>query len=35
MSTRSIIGFDERGFCNACLWQEEKKTLDWDGRYII
>ena len=32
MSTRPRIAFDERGFCNACLWQQEKKTLDWDKR---
>lgn len=32
MSTRPRIGFDERGYCNACQWQEEKKSLDWDAR---
>ncbi|PIO89952.1 MAG: legionaminic acid biosynthesis protein PtmG, partial [Zetaproteobacteria bacterium CG23_combo_of_CG06-09_8_20_14_all_59_86] len=23
---------DERGWCNACQWMEEKKTLDWGKR---
>jgi N-acetyl sugar amidotransferase len=32
MSTRPRILFDERGWCNACLWMEEKKTLDWSVR---
>lgn len=33
-STRPRIEFDERGFCNACVWSEEKKTLvDWEGRW--
>lgn len=32
MSTRPRIGFDERGWCNACQWAEKKKTLDWDSR---
>jgi len=32
MSTRPRIGFDERGWCNACQWSEKKKTLDWDKR---
>ena len=32
MSTRPRIGFDERGWCNACQWMERKKTLDWDAR---
>lgn len=31
-STRPRITFDERGWCNACQWMEEKKTLDWDSR---
>lgn len=31
-STRPRITFDERGWCNACQWMEEKKTLDWDKR---
>lgn len=29
MSTRPRISFDERGWCNACQWMEEKKTMDW------
>ena len=32
MSTRPRITFDERGWCNACQWMEEKKTLHWSAR---
>ena len=32
MSTRPRIEFDERGWCNACQWMEEKKTFDWGKR---
>ena len=32
MSTRPRISFDKKGFCNACQWMEEKKTLDWSKR---
>ena len=32
MSTRPRIEFDDRGWCNACQWMEEKKTLDWQER---
>ncbi len=32
MSTRPRITFDSRGWCNACQWMEEKKTLDWSKR---
>jgi N-acetyl sugar amidotransferase len=32
MSTRPRIAFDERGWCNACQWMEEKKRMDWSGR---
>ena len=32
MSTRPRITFDKRGWCNACQWMEEKKTLDWNLR---
>jgi len=32
MSTRPRITFDDRGWCNACVWTEKKKTLDWDSR---
>lgn len=32
MSTRPRITFDERGWCNACQWMEEKRTLDWQSR---
>lgn len=34
MSTRRRITFDERGWCNACVWTEKKKTLDWDARQV-
>lgn len=32
MSTRPRISFDERGWCNACQWMEEKKSMDWTPR---
>lgn len=32
MSTRPRIRFDVRGWCNACVWMEKKKTLDWSSR---
>jgi N-acetyl sugar amidotransferase len=33
-STRPRIEFDARGFCNACVWAEEKRdSVDWDGRW--
>lgn len=32
MSTRPRIVFDERGWCNACVWAEEKKRMDWSVR---
>ncbi len=32
MSTRNRIEFDARGRCNACVWTEEKQTLDWAPR---
>ena len=32
MSTRPRIEFDDKGRCNACLWSEEKKLLDWSSR---
>ena len=32
MSTRRRISFDMRGWCNACVWMEKKKTLDWASR---
>jgi len=32
MSTRPRITFDQRGWCNACVWTEKKKTLDWNVR---
>jgi N-acetyl sugar amidotransferase len=32
MSTRPRIQFDSKGRCNACVWSEEKKNLDWGAR---
>jgi N-acetyl sugar amidotransferase len=32
MSTRPRIQFDHRGWCNACVWSERKRTLDWGSR---
>ena len=32
MSTRPRISFDKRGWCNACVWMEKKKTFDWASR---
>lgn len=32
MSTRPRIKFDDRGFCSACLWVEEKNKINWNGR---
>ena len=31
-STRPRINFDQRGWCNACQWMEEKNSIDWDKR---
>ncbi|MDB2672557.1 N-acetyl sugar amidotransferase [Flavobacteriaceae bacterium] len=32
MSTRPRISFDDRGWCNACSWMEEKASLDFSKR---
>jgi N-acetyl sugar amidotransferase len=32
MSTRNRIEFDSHGRCNACVWSEEKKTVNWSDR---
>lgn len=32
MSTRPRITFNRDGVCNACLWQEQKSSIDWDNR---
>jgi len=32
ISTRPRITFDERGWCNACVWMEEKEIIDWNKR---
>ncbi len=34
MSTRPRISFDERGWCNACRWAEQKRQLDWAARQV-
>ena len=31
--TRPRIQYDENGVCNACLWAEEKKHIDWLERW--
>lgn len=30
--TRPRITFDENGVCNACQWNEKKKTINWQER---
>jgi N-acetyl sugar amidotransferase len=30
--TRPGIFFSEDGICGACLWEDEKKTIDWNAR---
>ena len=30
--TRPGIYFNEDGICGACLWEEQKKTIDWNSR---
>jgi N-acetyl sugar amidotransferase len=32
MSTRPRLRFDDRGWCNACVWMERKRELDWAAR---
>ena len=32
MSTRPRIEFDDRGWCNACQWMEQKGSMDWEPR---
>jgi len=34
MSTRPRITFDARGWCNACVWSEKKRSLNWDSRQV-
>lgn len=34
MSTRPRIVFDNRGWCTACQWMEEKKDMDWSPRQL-
>jgi len=35
MSTRPRVSFDQDGRCNACVWSEKKKKIDWDERERI
>ena len=30
--TRPDIYFNENGVCGACLWEDEKKYIDWNVR---
>jgi N-acetyl sugar amidotransferase len=32
MSTRPRITFDNKGWCNACQWMEEKTSINWHDR---
>ena len=32
ISTRPRITFDNKGFCNACQWKDEKKKINWKKR---
>ena len=32
MSTRPRITFDNKGYCNACQWKEEKEVMNWSAR---
>ena len=32
LSTRPRITFDDIGVCNACLWAQQKKSLNWGSR---
>lgn len=32
LSTRPRITFDDRGFCSACQWVEEKNRINWKKR---
>jgi N-acetyl sugar amidotransferase len=34
MSTRPRISFNEKGWCNACVWAEKKKSINWDERKL-
>ena len=31
--TRPGIFFNKMGVCGACLWEESKKSIDWDSRF--
>lgn len=32
-NTRPRSEFDKNGICNACLWHEQKKSIDWNIRW--
>jgi N-acetyl sugar amidotransferase len=34
MSTRPRISFNSLGYCNACVWVEEKLKIDWNDRLV-
>ena len=34
MSTRPRIEFDQEGRCNACVWKDQKKNIDWTSRQL-
>ena len=33
VDTRPGIFFDENGICGACLWEDTKRSIDWDSRF--
>lgn len=35
LSTRPRVVYNKDGVCNACVWVEKKKTIDWDKRSDI
>ena len=32
-SNRAGIFFNEDGVCGACLWEQERQTIDWNKRF--
>ncbi len=32
VSTRPRITFNKKGFCNACVWSQDKKNINWISR---
>jgi len=33
--TRPQVHFNEEGICRACVWEEEKKDIDWHNRELL